>query len=147
MAGIFSVKLGEWHMVVGRAQDDAELKTTKNDKQYVVFSLNLGKDETRPSGKQTVFANCKSWVGVDYLTSIRKGDRVLALGKVESREYNGRTYTDFICEFAIAMKPTAGGGACSLDALSDAAQAMGIPVGDGSEDFQPIEADEDTLPF
>lgn len=149
MANIFCVKIDKWYLIVGTAQKDGEIKKTNNGNEFGAFSLYLGKDETRPQGQQNVYADCISWDGLEYIASIRKGDRVFACGEIRQREYKGKTYNDFICKFAIAMKHPDGyvGASAALESLADAAQAMGVPVSTGgADDFTPIEND-DGLPF
>jgi hypothetical protein len=47
------------------------------------------------------------------LSVLRKGDRILAAGIVETREYNGKTYTDMLVDFVMPadMMPTSAGNA------------------------------------
>ena len=91
------IKLGDYDIVVGKATKDAEFKLV-GEKQSPVcsFSLNVGKRQDTT----TIFANCKAWYGLAQLSkNISKGDTVIAIGKTESREYNGKTYTDLIAEW------------------------------------------------
>lgn len=91
------IKLGDYVLVVGKATKDAEFKLV-GEKQSPVcsFSLNVGKRQDTT----TIFANCKAWYGLAQLSkNINKGDTVIVIGKTESREYNGKTYTDLIAEW------------------------------------------------
>ena len=36
------------------------------------------------------------------IANLRKGDHILCAGVVESREYNGKTYTDMLVDFIMA---------------------------------------------
>ena len=90
-------KIGDSIMVAGKATKDAELKLV-GDKQTPLceFSIATGK---RPD-TTTIFANCKVWSSLArYAQPIRKGDTVVAVGKIESREYNGKTYSDLVVEW------------------------------------------------
>lgn len=60
------------------------------------FSLAVGKRKDTT----TIFANCKAFGRLaDKISGIQKGDSVLCIGRVESREYNGKTYSDLICDW------------------------------------------------
>lgn len=84
-------KIGDLTIVAGTAFKDAELKHV-GDKGTTLceFSLIVGKN---PDGKGK-FANCKAWTQLGtYAAQIQKGDSVCVIGTMESREYNGKTYT------------------------------------------------------
>lgn len=90
-------KIGETVIVAGNATRDSEYKTV-GDKQSPVcsFSLAVGKNKDG----STAFANCKAWHSLAKLAShISKGDAVCVIGKLESREYNGKTYTDLVADW------------------------------------------------
>ena len=91
------IKLGDYVLVVGRATKDAEFKIVGAKESPVCsFGLNVGKRQDTT----TIFANCKAWYKwAEIAKNIRKGDDVLVIGKTESREYNGKTYTDLIAEW------------------------------------------------
>lgn len=60
------------------------------------FSLAVGKRKDTT----TIFVNCKAFGRLaDRISGIQKGDSVLCIGRVESREYNGKTYSDLICDW------------------------------------------------
>ena len=90
-------KLGESVLVVGKAIKDAEYKRVgSKDSPVVSFSLNVGKRQDTT----TIFVNCKAWYGLAELSkNISKGDTVIVIGHTESREYNGKTYTDLTAEW------------------------------------------------
>lgn len=82
-------KIGDLTIVAGTAFKDAELKHVGENIPLCEFALIVGKDA---SGKG-IFANCKAWRSLgEYASGITKGDSVCVVGKVESREYNGKTY-------------------------------------------------------
>lgn len=90
-------KLGDSVLVVGKCTGDAEYKRVgQKDSPIASFSLIVGKrQDTTP-----IFANCKAWYRLaEYAKHIRKGDHVIAIGHLESREYNGKTYTDLVAEW------------------------------------------------
>jgi hypothetical protein len=90
-------KLGESVLVVGKCVKDAEYKRVgAKDSPVTSFSLNVGKRQDTT----TIFVNCKAWYALaEYSKEIRKGDAVIVIGRTESREYNGKTYTDLIAEW------------------------------------------------
>lgn len=84
-------------MVSGTATKDAEYKRV-GEKQSAVctFGLAVGKNKDTT----TIFANCKAWRGLaDYAAGIRKRDSVCAIGTIEEREYNGKTYKTLVLEW------------------------------------------------
>lgn len=90
-------KIGELVIVSGNATKDAEYKTV-GEKQTSVCSFSLAVGKTKDGS--TAFANCKAWHSLAKLAShISKGDAVCVIGKLESREYNGKTYTDLVADW------------------------------------------------
>lgn len=90
------------------------------------FSIYLGKDKDG-TGK---YANCVSWGGLaQYCSGINERDTVLACGRVDEHEYNGKSYRTLNCDFVMYL-PTGG-------ELAGEQRPMGK--------FQPV--DDDELPF
>ena len=89
----------ETGLYAGLVSQDGELKQTQNGKECgsaSVRALNR-KDGT------AAFMTIKSFG--DYarlIANLRKGDHILCAGVVESREYNGKTYTDMLVDFIMA---------------------------------------------
>ena len=113
-------------MAVGNATKDAELKYVgEKQSAMTTFSLACGK---RPD-TTTIFANCKAWRGVAELAAgISKGDAVCCIGKIEEREYNGKTYSTLVCEWLNAAKLTASAPASKLDDFLSRAASAGVDV-------------------
>lgn len=84
-------------MAAGTVTKDAELKTVGEKKSKVTsFSIAAGKRKDTT----TIFVTIKAWGRLAYYSaSALKGDPVFAVGHIESREYNGKTYDDLVCEF------------------------------------------------
>lgn len=100
------------------------------------FSIKI---DERAAGDGTYDARWESCVCWNDLAvrakDIRKGDFVLAAGKVESREYNGKMYHDLRCDFfAIAPREGDLGGGMIIPPAFD------IPGTDN-------DIDDDDLPF
>lgn len=91
-------KIGDMVIIAGTATKDAELKLvgSKNTPQCR-FGLAVGKDKQ----DKTIFANCVAWRNLAQYAAdnICKGDNVCVIGRLESREYNGKTYTDVVADW------------------------------------------------
>jgi len=89
--------IGDAVIVAGKAIKDAEYKVVGDKGSPICsFSLNVGKRKDTT----TIFVNCKAWYALaKYSQDIRKGDTVIVIGHTESREYNGKTYTDLTAEW------------------------------------------------
>ena len=89
----------ETGLYAGLVSQDGELKQTKRGKEFGSASVRAfnRKDGT------AAFMTIKSF-GDDsrLIANLRKGDRILCAGTVESREYNGKTYTDMLVDFIMA---------------------------------------------
>jgi single-stranded DNA-binding protein len=100
------VKLGDSVIAVGTVSKDAEFKNV-GDKQTAKCSFSLAAGKRKVDGEdnlQTIWVTCVCWRNVaDTAREIIKGDVVFAIGKVESREYNGKEYNDLVCEFISVM--------------------------------------------
>lgn len=117
-------------MVCGGCSKDAELEYVGADaKRVCKVGLAAGK---RYDGS-TIWVNVVAWHGIaSVLSAARKGDPVLVIGKLKTRDYNEKTYTDLVADFvsvcsasAAAYCPpsgdfqTTGGTAASAFTLSD----------------------------
>ncbi len=77
-------------MVIGNSTRDAEVSFV-GEKQTPLtkFSLAIGKDKE----DKGIFVECAAWQRLAYCAcDIKKGDIVMAIGKIEEREYNEKTY-------------------------------------------------------
>ena len=94
-------------LVAGYAIKDAELKHVgAKNSALCECCLNVVKRKVTT----TIFSQCKIWYeNAYYAANIKKGDMVIAAGRLESREYNGKTYTDLICDYVdFVPKPSEG---------------------------------------
>ena len=92
-------KQKETGLFAGLVSQDGELKQTQNGKEFGSASVRAfnRKDGT------AAFMTIKSFGDYSRLiANLRKGDRILCAGTVESREYNGKTYTDMLVDFLMA---------------------------------------------
>ena len=92
-------KQKETGLFAGLVSQDGELKQTQNGKEFGSASVRAF---NRRDGT-AAFMAIKSFG--DYarlISNLRKGDHILCAGVVESREYNGKTYTDMLVDFIMA---------------------------------------------
>ena len=127
----------ETGLFAGLVSQDGELKRTQNGKEFGSASIRAlnRKDGT------AAFMTIKSFGDYSRLiANLRKGDHILCAGIVESREYNGKTYTDMIVDFLIAgdTVPSASAPAENRAALSKRMDSAG---------FAEISEEDGELPF
>lgn len=121
-------------IVAGTCGRDGEYKLI-GDKQTpkATVSVAVGKREDANGEKTTVWANVVAWRGLaDVLAGARKGDAILAIGRVSTRMYNGKTYSDLNADFV------------SIASIAQQAQQP-APQGDPMTGLEEVEDDE--LPF
>ena len=128
----------ETGLFAGLVSQDGELKQTQNGKEFGSASVRAfnRKDGT------AAFMTIKSFGDYSRLiANLRKGDRILCTGTVESREYNGKTYTDMLVDFMMTSDtiPAASAPAENRAALTQRMESAG---------FAEITPEEDAeLPF
>lgn len=132
-------------MVVGYVPKDAELKKVgNNNSSKTSFSIKAS-EKTLPDGKKEAqWTNCVAWHEMARICAgFKKGDFVMAVGKIESREYNGKTYKDLVVEFAVKAsvpETSAGFTPASGNTAIDPADELG-----DLSDFDSL--DPDDIPF
>lgn len=127
----------ETGLFAGLVSQDGELKRTQNGKEFGSASIRAfnRKDGT------AAFMTIKSFGDYSRLiANLRKGDHILCAGIVESREYNGKTYTDMMVDFLIAgdTVPSASAPAENRATLSKRMDSAG---------FAEISEEDGELPF
>lgn len=130
-------------MVSGYCGRDPEFKTVgeKNSRKCTV-GLVVGKQKNPddPAATVTIWCNVVAWHDLaSLLASARKGDPVFVIGKIKSREYEGKTYTDLEAEFLSVASVHA--------AIQNPAYSM--PAGDTQNEpfVQLSDGDDGELPF
>ena len=89
-------KVDSGYIASGSLSRDPEMKTTKTGKFVTEFSLIAGK---KPDGT-TRFVNCKAWGDLAQATAkLHQHDAVMVSGRLDSHEYNGKTYSDLVCDW------------------------------------------------
>lgn len=92
------------YMLVGNATSDAELRQSKAGKSFGKVSVAAKKNPD----STTMYVNITGFRGLSATVgSIKKGEAIMAVGKLDKREYNGKTYWDLMADFVA----TAGSGA------------------------------------
>lgn len=118
-------------LIVGRAAKDGQIFTSKNG--TVIGSVSV--PAYNKTDGTTVWMTVKGFGSMGrVIASASKGDPIIAVGRVESRDYEGKVYIDFIAEWASV-------GTQRIDARTTAAPPM-----NSSEDFEEIQ-DDGELPF
>ncbi len=122
-------------MAAGTVTRDAEMKHVGEKNRAVTsFSIAAGKRQDTT----TIYVNVKAWGRLaEYAQGIRKGDAVCAVGRIEEREYNGKTYSDLVCDWLNCPTMTSGKAA---PAPAPAAQTR-------ADGFSDLEDDDGDLPF
>lgn len=126
-------------MVAGFVARDAETKTTQSGKTLTTWGVAVAKTQTADGKWETKWTNCQAWHDTARAAAnIRNGDTVLCIGRLETNEYNGKTYknlvVDFFCKMTAATQaavPQAGAG---VSAESDLAEFEEI-LSDGDLPF------------
>lgn len=119
-------------LLAGRVARDGELLTTQSGKEIGSASVPAynQKDGT------TAWLTVKGWGHwARVVASARKGDSLLAVGRIDSREYNGKIYNDLVADYVFISRS---GGQPA------AASTSGVNV--SAADFGEVEDDGD-LPF
>lgn len=120
-------------LVAGRISKDGELRFTKSGKAIGSVSVPAYDNQDGTTAWLTV----KAWDGAaKLLGNSHKGDHVFAVGRLESREYNGRTYTDLIADY-VQIQPQGEG--------SGSVRSGGVDV--SAQDFEDLSESESDLPF
>ena len=92
-------KQKETGLFAGLVSQDGELKQTKNGKEFGSASVRAfnRKDGT------AAFMTIKSFGDYSRLiANLRKGDHIICAGVIDTREYNGKAYTDMLVDFLMA---------------------------------------------
>ena len=83
-------------LVIARATNDGDIRVTGSGKE-------VGNISVRAYGRKdgtAAFLTVKGWGKLArQISAMVKGDRVVAAGRLESREYNGKTYVDLVAEY------------------------------------------------
>ncbi|MCQ2463952.1 MAG: single-stranded DNA-binding protein [Oscillospiraceae bacterium] len=90
-------------MVVGYVPKDAELKQVgQNNSSKTTFSVKASEIVKLDGTKDIKWTNCVAWHDMARACAgFKKGDFVMAVGKIEEREWEGKKCKDLVVEFAV----------------------------------------------
>lgn len=128
-------------MVCGGCSRDAELEYVGQDgKRLRKVGLAIGKKPAQGSDRlETVWCNVVAWHNVaQALAEARKGDAVFAIGRLQSREYQGKTYTDLVAEYISICAPR-------VSEYGNAPERTLPPA--AADPIQALATDDGVLPF
>ena len=127
-------------MVAGMLTRDADYKEVGEKKTPLT---KLGAAVGKRPDTTTIFCDLAAWRGLAKATAAaKKGEAVFAVGQVESREYEGKTYNTLNWEYisVVSAKPdSAAAFLAGVEKLS-----AGAPV---DVDFTELNDDDGDLPF
>jgi len=132
-------------MIAGFVAQDSEMKTSQNGKTYTNWSVKVAtKPSQNPNERgEAVWTNCRAWHDLArYAANIKKGDNVLCVGKLETSDYNGKTYKTLNCEYVSIMGKSAAAPAPSQEPTTANTDNMSYNL----SDFEEILGDGD-VPF
>ena len=130
-------------IIAGFVAQDSEMKKSQNNKTYTKWSVKVGIKPVQNQNDrgEAIWTNCVAWHDLArYAANIKKGDSVMCVGKIETNDYNGKTYKTLNCEYINIM-----GKATAAAAPAPASQQETMNYGDLSQ-FEEILSDGD-VPF
>ena len=90
-------KLGDnCYGVTGTVSRAPQVKTTKNGKTYVQFSVYAGKrdDESK------IYVNCRAWQPLaGFCVDLQQRDNIFCIGRIETYEWEGKEYSNLILDW------------------------------------------------
>lgn len=93
-------------IISGFVARDSEMKTSQNGKTYTKWGVKVGEKPSQVQGErgEAIWTNCIAWHDLArYAGNIKKGDSVLCIGKIETSDYEGKTYKTLNCEYISIM--------------------------------------------
>lgn len=117
-------------LLAGQVARDGEMLVTRTGKKVGSVSVPAYNKQDGTTAWLTV----KGWGRwADVVASALKGDSILAVGRIDSKEYNGRIFNDLVADFV-----------CVFSSGERTGIASGVSV--SADDFNEIE-DDGNLPF
>lgn len=133
------IKQGNNTMACGKATADAVLTSVgATGSSLTKFCIVVASEKGNRDA--TVFLNVAAWHEVArYAKNIKKGDSVMVMGTLSSREFNGKTYTDCNADFVQIQSKTG--------EVSGGGEDMERDIECANKPYTPVAIDEDSLPF
>lgn len=127
-------------IICGYVARDAEQKTTQNGKTLTRWSVAVGKKQGQNGQTESIWTNCQAWdKAAEVAAQIKKGDTVFCIGRIETNEYQGKTYKNLVCEYVSIMGKSAA-------PPPPASAQEGISAEDDLSEFEELLSD-DEVPF
>lgn len=101
------INKGDATIITGTLPRDADYQLVKCTIPLCKFGV---KADERGDDRQAVWVNCVCWRGVAEATAtLKKGDTILAAGKVQTRTWTGRDgepkeAKDLVCDYVVKMR-------------------------------------------
>lgn len=124
-------------MVCGGCSKDAELRHVgEKATPRCTVGVAVGKRQNAYGEEETVWCNVVAWrAAAEALAGARKGTPVLVIGRLEEREYEGKTYRDLVADYVSVCTPAAH-------------SAPPAPAADrAAQDLRELDGEDDELPF
>jgi uncharacterized protein YqjF (DUF2071 family) len=129
----------ETGLFAGLISNDGEMRQTKNGKNYATASVRAFNRQDGSAVFMTLKTFNESTAAV--LSNLRKGDRVLAAGTVETDEYNGKSYTTMMVDFLLTADEIPPMPTANADPFAALNNRVNAAFG------SPVEQDMGELPF
>ena len=121
-------------LIAGICIRDADFKTVgAKQSRLCETAVRVGTcaDPENPGKSTGILCNVKAWHDLaSILATAKKGDSVCVIGKIDVREYNGKTYKDLVADWL------------NVASVSAAAQVPTAPTAE----FSPVEPEVDIGP-
>ena len=133
-------------VLIGRIVKDLDLRTTQKGTATATFTLAIDRRFKSQSGeKETDFISCVIWdkQAENAAKYVGKGSQVGVVGRIQTRSYEAKDgHKVYVTEVVVEEIEFMGGG--KTERGSQRSEYDQSPVED---DFQPLEDDDDDLPF
>jgi single-stranded DNA-binding protein len=129
----------ETGLFAGLISNDGEMRQTKNGKNYATASVRAFNRQDGSAVFMTLKTFNESTAAV--LSNLRKGDRVLVAGTVETDEYNGKSYTTMMVDFLLTADEIPSVPNANADPFAALNNRVNAAFG------SPVEQDMGELPF
>ena len=133
-------------ILIGRLTRDIELRYTQKGTARATFTLAVDRRFKNQDGeKETDFINCVIWdkQAENAAKYVGKGSQVGVVGRIQTRSYEAKDgHKVYVTEVVVEEIEFMGGG--KTERGSQRSEYDQSPVED---DFQPLEDDDDDLPF
>ena len=122
----------------GRVFKDVQRSSGRGPTKFTI-SVSNGKKKDSDEWLASTFVNCLAWqeLGDQIADRYADKDEIEVIAKYQPHTYNGKTYPEFVVREVVRMK--------------EAGTENPYPAGDkpakGSDDFEEMDSDPDSLPF